>query len=63
MRKEKRRIFVCWLLKVPAKCQCISGTDLLRQFYVLRQKLQNKLSTSPSHSILTPGRQVPVLTL
>ena len=27
--------FVCWLLNVPATCQCISGTDLLRQFYVL----------------------------
>ena len=26
---------VCCLLNVPAKCQCISGTDLLRQFYVL----------------------------
>ena len=29
----------------------------------LRQKLQIKLSTSPSHSILTPGRPVPVRTL
>ena len=29
----------------------------------LRQKLQIKLSTSPSHSILTPGRPVPALTL
>ena len=29
----------------------------------LRQKLQIKLSTLPSHSILTPGRPVPVLTL
>ena len=29
----------------------------------LRQKLQIKLSTSPSHSILTPGRLVPTLTL
>ena len=29
----------------------------------LRQKLQIKLSTSPSHSILTPGPPVPVLTL
>ena len=26
---------VCWLLNVPATCECISGTDLLRQFYVL----------------------------
>ena len=30
-----RDIVVCWLLNVPAKCECISGTDLLRQFYVL----------------------------
>ena len=29
----------------------------------LRQKLQIKLSTSPSHSILTPGWPVPALTL
>ena len=26
---------VCWLLNVPATCWCISGMDLLRQFYVL----------------------------
>ena len=31
--------------------------------FTLRQKLQIKLSTSPSHSILTPGRPVPELTL
>ena len=24
-----------WLLNVPATCECISGTDLLRQVYVL----------------------------
>ena len=42
------------------------GTDLVRQFLpaaALRQKPQIKLSTTPSHSILTPGRPVPVLTL
>ena len=27
--------FVGWLLNVRATCECISGTDLLRQFYVL----------------------------
>ena len=31
--------FTCWLvaclLNVPATCECISGTDLRRQFYVL----------------------------
>ena len=26
--------FVCWLVIVPATCECISGTDLLTQFYV-----------------------------
>ena len=26
-----RGLFVAWLLNVPATCQCISGTDLLRQ--------------------------------
>ena len=28
-------LVVCWLLNVPATRWCISGTDLLRQFYVL----------------------------
>ena len=28
-------LFVGWLLNVLATCECISGTDLLRQFYVL----------------------------
>ena len=28
-------LFVCWLLNVPATGECISGTDLHRQFYVL----------------------------
>ena len=28
-------LFVCWSLNVPATCECISGTDLHRQFYVL----------------------------
>ena len=26
---------VCWLLNVPATCESILGTDLLRQFYLL----------------------------
>ena len=38
--KEDRQIrrrccFVGWLLIVPATCECISGMDLHRQFYVL----------------------------
>ena len=28
-------VVVCWLLSVPTACWCISGMDLLRQFYVL----------------------------
>ena len=28
-------LFVGWLLNVPATCECISGTDLHRQFDVL----------------------------
>ena len=32
---NREESFVCWLLNVPATCECISGTDLLRQFYVL----------------------------
>ena len=26
---------VCWLPNVPPTCECISGTNLFRQFYVL----------------------------
>ena len=50
---------VGWLLNIPATGKCISGTDLLRQFYVLSHwdKLQTKISISPSHSILTPANQ------
>ena len=33
--RTQRLFVVCWLLNVPATCKCISGTDLLRQFYVL----------------------------
>ena len=34
-RERERGLFVGWLLNVPATGLCISGTDLLRQFYVL----------------------------
>ena len=30
-----RLLLVGWLLNIPATCKCISGKDLLRQFYVL----------------------------
>ena len=31
----KLQFVVGWLLNIPATCECISGTDLHRQFYVL----------------------------
>ena len=54
------------LLNVPATCQCISGTDLLRQFVraaTPREKLRAKLAISPSLNTPTPGQPVPSLTL
>ena len=46
------------------KDSCLLVGCLMSQHAVtLRQKLQIKLSTSPSHSILTPGQPVPGLTL
>ena len=57
-------MFVGWLLNVPATGSCISGTDLLRQFYVLPHWDRSCRSNFPSsHSILTPGRPIPALTL
>ena len=35
MDGKQAAVFVGWLLIVPATCECISGTDLHRQFYVL----------------------------
>ena len=35
VERETVGVVVCWLLNVPATCECISGTDLLRQVYVL----------------------------
>ena len=32
---ESGMVVVCSLLNVPETCECISGTDLLRQFHVL----------------------------
>ena len=45
------RIVVCWLLNVPATCQCISGTDLHRQFYVLPHWDRSCRSNFPSHPV------------
>ena len=41
----------CWLLNVPATCECISGTDLLRQFYVLPHWDRSCRSNSPPHPV------------
>ena len=58
--KKKRRFFyVGWLLNVPATCKCISGTDLLRQVYVLPHWDRS----CRSNFLLTQGQPVPVLTL
>ena len=46
-----RSIVVCWLLNVPATCECISGTDLLRQFYVLPHWDRSCRSNFPSHPV------------
>ena len=41
----------CWLLNAPATCKCISGTDLLRQFYVLPHWDRHKRPIFPSHPV------------
>ena len=61
-------LFIGWLLKVPATIKCISGTDILRQLFVLshwdRRRRSNLLShpvTVYSHraSLSEHWRQVP----
>ena len=53
------RLFVCCLTS-QQQATCISGTDLLRHTEI---EVADQTFTSPSHSILTPGRPVPALTL
>ena len=43
--------FVCWLFNVPATCECISGTDLHRQIYVLPHWDRSCRSNFPSHPV------------
>ena len=62
-----RSLFVGWLLALRPSNMLVylrdgSAQTILRAA-TLRRKLQIKLSTSPSHSILTTGRPVPALTL
>ena len=66
-KMQNRRIAVCcWFLNVPVKTlvylRDASAQTIFRDA-TLRLKLQIQLSTSPSHSILTPGRPVRALTL
>ena len=35
LKKIVSTVVVCWLLNVPATDYCMSGTDLLRQFYMV----------------------------
>ena len=44
-------VVVGWLLNVPATCECISGSDLLRQFYVLPHWDGSCRSNFPSHPV------------
>ena len=50
-RLSFRSVVVCWLLNVPATCYCISGTDLLRQFYVLPHWDRSCRPNFPSHPV------------
>ena len=49
--KAATRVAVCWLLNVPATCECISGTDLLRQFYMQPHWDRSCRSNCPSHPV------------
>ena len=56
---DERDAVFCWLDNVQQHASVSQGR--IRSILLaatLRQKLQVKLSTSPSHSILTPGRPV-----
>ena len=44
-------VYVGWLLDVPATCECTSGTDLLRQFYVLPHRDRSCRPNFPSHPV------------
>ena len=50
-RLTRQTAFVGWLLNVAATCQCISGTDLHRQFYVLPHSDRSCRPYFPSHPV------------
>ena len=44
-------VVVYWLFDVPETCQCISGTDLLRQLHLQPQSDRNCKSNLESHPV------------
>ena len=50
-KKMKSSLLVGWLLNVPATCECIAGTDLLRQVYVLPHWDRSCRPNFPSHPV------------
>ena len=67
-RMIKLWIVVCWLLNVPATCECISGTDLFNftcchtevevaDFYLTLSQYTCTGPTSPSTDPITPGTE------
>ena len=46
-----KTVVVCWLLIVPATCKCISGMDLLTQFYMLPHWDRSCKPNVPSHPV------------
>ena len=48
---QKKGWLLACLLNIPATCECISGTDLLRQFYVLPHWDRSSRSNFPSHPV------------
>ena len=47
----KSALLVFGLLNVLATCQCISGMDLLGQFYVCHTEIEVADQTFPSHTV------------
>ena len=67
-RPRRKEEFVCWLLNVPATCECISGTDLLKftcyhieiqvadpTFHLTQSQYTDTGPTSLSTDPITPG--------
>ena len=50
-KKKKKNVVVYWLLNVPATCWCISGTDVLRQSYMLPHWDRSCRSNLLSHRV------------